>query len=211
MRLQVNRSLTFLLVLLAFGWTVSCGWNIVCFSLARLVTAAPEDRARAVQPWMATPGLADAALQSSLTSVPDSQDVEAIRKRAAQLAAIAAVRPMSSLNWLLLSSMRLGAGMPFTSFLAALQMSSLTGPNEGQVVAERAIIELWQWENLSPSVRHETASGLAQVMLENVLSAPEQRTINGILATKQTPIRQEIADLLHAKGLSATELGRIGL
>src|SRR6202158_1465073 len=100
MRSQTIRILTALAVIVGFEWTAAYGLEAFCFSRARAAVASTEDRARLVQRWIDTPGLAEAALEASLTSPPEPNDIDGIRKRGAQFVAIVSVRPMSSINWL---------------------------------------------------------------------------------------------------------------
>ena len=200
-----------LAVIISSGWTAAAGWNIVCFSHATAVAASSEDRRQAVRSWIAAPGLSGTALQASLTDAPDPRDIDQLRRRRDHLAAILSVRPMSSINWLMLASMRFASGQPFDKVLAALQMSSLTGANEGHVVSQRGIFGLWLWEKLPPQVRRQTVSGLAAALVERAISDQERAIVDRILATKSADTRQEIADLARAEGLSASDLKRIGL
>ncbi len=188
-----------------------CGWSIVRFSYARASVASQEDRTRAVRSWIAVPGIAGAALEASLTEAGAPTDIDRIRKRSDDFAAILSVRPMSSMNWLSLASLRLVAGQRFDQVLGALALSSLTGANEGQVMSQRGIFGVWQWENLPSRVRKQTAAGLAAAVLERAVSDQERETIARILAAKSDDTRREITSLLQAAGLSAGDLGRMGL
>jgi hypothetical protein len=205
------RILTAFAVIGLSGWSVSCGWSIVRFSRARASVASHDDRALAVRPWIAVPGIAGAALEASLTDAAMATGMDGIRKRSDEFAAILSVRPMSSMNWLSLASLRLVAGQRLDQVLEALALSSLTGANEGQVMSQRGIFGLWQWENLPSRVRKQTAEGLAWAMLERAMSDEERSTVDRILAAKSADARREIASVLHAEGLSAVDLGRIGL
>ncbi len=198
MGLRKVRILSALAVIGLSGWAVCCGWTIVRFSHARASVASNEDRARA-------------ALEASLTDAADPADIDRIRKRSEEFAAILSARPMSSMNWLSLASMRLVAGQPFDQVLDALALSSLTGANEGHVMSQRGIFGLWQWENLPSHVRKQMAAGLARAMLEHAVSDQERSTADRILTAKSAVTCREIADLLRAEGLSAADLGRIGL
>src|SRR5205085_2421187 len=110
-----------------------------------------------------------------------------------------------------LATMRLAMGQSSDKILAALALSSVTGANEGRVMARRALVGLWQWEILSPRVRGRVAADLAGAMLEHVMSGEERTLVHGIVSAKPAAVRREIADLLRAEGLSANDLGRVGL
>jgi len=211
MRLRDARILTALAVIGLCGFAVSRGWNIVHFSIATAGVASPQHRAHAVRPWIGVTGLAGAALEASLTDAVDPTDSDEIRKRGDIFAAILSVRPMSSMNWLSLASMRLMVGQPTDKVLEALALSSLTGANEGHVMSQRGIFGLWQWGILPSHARKRAAADLAGAMRERAISEQERTAAQRILTAKPADIRREIAELLRAEGLSVNDLGRIGL
>jgi hypothetical protein len=211
MRLREARLLTALAVIGLCGLAMSRGFETVRFVNAKAGVAGYEHRADAVRRWTAVPGLAGIALEVSLADAIDPADTDAARKRGDELAAILSVRPLSAMKWLALSSTRLIRGQPFDKVLAALALSSLTGPNEGYVMSQRGIFGLLQWEMLPPDVRKRTATDLAGAILSNGISIPERTATSGVLSAKSADARKEIADLLRAEGLSSAELVRIGL
>src|SRR5262245_8359113 len=112
------------------AFAVIHGSNIVRFALARSESPVGR-RADAVRAWLAAPGLAAAAREAALTPVVDPADVDGARRRGDGLAAMLAVRPLSSSAWLSLAGIWLVTAQPYQQVLAALTMSSVTGPNEG--------------------------------------------------------------------------------
>ena len=204
------RVATALVVLALCAWTASRGWAIVRFSHARASMTSQNERANAVAPWLAVSGIAGAAREAALTNA-EPNDIDSVRKRGDEIAAILSVRPISSINWLALASLRLFAGRPPDDVLGALAMSSLTGPNEGQALAQRGIFGLWQWENLPSRVGAQLVSGLAGAILARATSDQERATMERMLAAKSAQARREIADVFRAAGLSAADLGRLGL
>ena len=211
MGLRDIRTLTALAVIGLSGWSICCGWTIVRFSLASTKATSHEERARAVRPWIGAPGVAAAAMEASLTDAAGPTDADTIRTRSEEFEALLTRRPMSSLGWLSLASMRLVSEQPVDRILGALTLSSLTGANEGRAMSQRGIFALWQWESMPVDVRKRLAADLAASMLERAMSSPEQTTAYEILAVKSADTRREIADLLRADGLSADDLRRIGL
>jgi hypothetical protein len=204
-------TLTALAVIGLSGWTMSCGWTIVRFSHASATAASHEERVNAVRPWIGTPGVAGAAMEASLMDAASPTDFDTIRARNDEFVAILSRRPMSSLSWLSLASMQLVSGQPLDKVLEALTLSSLTGANEGHAMSQRGVFALWQWESMPPHFRKRLAADLAGSMLERTMSSREQTAAYEILAAKSADTRREIADLLRADGLSATDLLRIGL
>jgi hypothetical protein len=186
------------------------GWDIAAFGYARIEAAGPDQRA-ALARWKNAAGLGEAALEVSLPSMSDATDIENARRRADGLAAIAAVHPLSSANWLALAGMRLVTGEPYQDVLDALAMSSVTGPNEGAVMLQRGIFGLLQWERLPEDVRRRTATDLAGAILGTNVQDAELLPAKNILREKPPETRQAVGYLLRADGVPASELGRIGL
>jgi hypothetical protein len=208
MRLRRARLLTAFAVMLVSALTVSRGLSIVRFVDARANGASRE---HPVDPWIATPGLAGAAREASLTQVTDPTDIEGTGKRAEELAALLAVQPLSSANWLSLAGMRLVSGQPYGSVLAATAMSSVTGANQGPVMMQRGIFGLLQWDILPADARRRVIADLVGPMLAAIVSDADAAAAKGAVNTTSAAARREIADLLRAEGVSAKSLARIGL
>jgi hypothetical protein len=208
-RWPVTRLLTALCVVALCAVAVSGGWKIVRFANAR--AAAPEHRADAVRPWTTVPGVASEALAASLSNMTDAADAAAARNRGDVLGAILEVRPLSSRTWLSLAGMRLVSGDAYEHTLAALAMSSLTGPNEGLVMLERGIFGLLQWELLPKEFRTRTITDLAGAISGSTVQDSAIAPAKGVLAVKPGDVRLEIAGLLRAQGLATNDLARLGL
>jgi len=183
----------------------------VSFSNARTRVVEPEHRADALRHWTSVPGLAGEALEASLAEVADPADIDAARKRGEALNAVLSVRPLSSTNWLSLAGARFIAGEEYEDVLRALAMSSVTGANEGSVMLQRGIFGLVQWEALPVDVRRRVITDLAGAVLETTVRDGEIAPAKNVLSLKTADTRQEIANLLRAAGVSATELARMGL
>ena len=181
------------------------------FSSARTRVVEPEHRADALRHWTSVPGLAGDALEASLAGVADPTDIDAARKRGEALNAVLSVRPLSSTNWLSLAGARFIAGEEYEDVLRALAMSSVTGANEGSVMLQRGIFGLVQWEALPADVRRRVITDLAGAVLETTVRDGEIAPAKNVLSLKTADTRQEIANLLRAAGVSATELARMGL
>jgi hypothetical protein len=205
MRLAEARLLTALAVIGLCGLAIFRGWDIVRFSHARAGLASHEHRADAVRRWMATPGLAATALEVPLTDPVGPMD--GARKRGDELTAILSVRPLSSMKWLSLASVRLITGQPFDK---ALALSWLTGPNEGYVMSQRGIFGLLQWEDLPSDAHKRVVRDFAGAILGDSMSVQEAGATTAVLATKSAETRREITELLRSEGISTAELARIG-
>src|SRR5262249_54026014 len=136
---------------------MSRGWTIVQLGFARAEVRLGGQVTASLAQWQGAPGLGEASLEASLPLMSDATDIAGARARAEGLAAIAAVHPLSSANWLALAGMRLVTGQPYQQVLDALAMSTLSGPNEGAVMLHRGVFGLLQWERLPEDVRRRTA------------------------------------------------------
>ena len=171
----------------------------------------PARRAEAARTWTATPGLGGPALRASLSTIADAADVGAVRERTETLTALLAVQPLSSADWLSLAAMRLVAHESYDKVLGALAMSSLTGPNEGEVMLRRGTFGLVQWEILPADARRRVIADLAGAILQTTVRDGEIAPAKNVLSVKSADTRREIAGLLGAEGVPAKELARMGL
>ena len=187
------------------------GSNIVRYSWALADAATPARRAEAARIWTATPGLGGPALRASLSTIADAADVGAVREREETLTALLAVQPLSSADWLSLAAMRLVAHESYDKVLGALAMSSLTGPNEGEVMLRRGTFGLVQWEILPADARRRVIADLAGAILQTTVRDGEIAPAKNVLSVKSADTRREIAGLLGAEGVPAKELARMGL
>ena len=191
------------------GFSVAQGWSIVHFSLAIRNIDSSEKRAEIVSRWTEVPGLASSALQAELKeNFNPSDEMAAIRRRAV-LSAILSIKPLSSRDWLTLSTMQLVTDQPIEDVLRSLNLSMLTGPNEGDVMGERGIFAVSLWEDLSPDLKSRTAMDLAAmnfVVPSNVVEDAESGKFRAVLSTKSERVRNELREDLLAAGLSPKEV-----
>ena len=193
------------------SFTIVHGWSIIRFVDARANFTAHETEVEQIRSWDKAPGLRDAALQTSLTKIADMTNVDGARKRADDLSELLSVRPLSSVNWLSLSGMRLVAGRNEKEVLSALEMSWVTGPNEGSIMLQRGVFGVLLWETLSPDARRRVIDDLAGAMLGTPVGESELNGVKNVLSEKSVDIRQEIAGLMQAGSIPATQLARLGL
>ena len=118
---------------------------------------------------------------------------------------------MSSIAWLSLAGMRVATGQPYETVLAALKMSSVTGPNEAEVMWERGIFCLLQWEALPPDFQQRAITDLAGPILTGIVNEPGQQLIRGVLSAKAPQVQTQIASMLQIEGVTAKDLKQIGL
>jgi hypothetical protein len=205
------RLLTAVVIFGLCSFAIVRGWSIVRFVDARARFAAHGIGVEEIRAWDQAPGLRDAALQKSLTKIADMTDADGARKRADDLHALLSVRPLSSVNWLSLSGMRLVAGQSEPEVLSALEMSWVTGPNEGSVMLQRGVFGILLWETLPPDARRRVIDDLAGAILLTPVGDSELNAVKNVLSEKSVDIRQEIARLMQAGSVPATQLARLGL
>ena len=107
--------------------------------------------------------------------------------------------------------MRLVAGQPYDKVLAGLAMSSLTGPNEGAVMVQRAIFGLLQWEALPADARRRTIGDVAEAARAGAFEDGATTVVANVLRAKSSEIREQIAGLLRAQQVPDAKLARLGL
>lgn len=193
MRLVVLRLLTTLIISGLCGLTAFQGWSIAYLAAK------------------GAPSVASAALRASLAQMAPATGPDVARKRVETLTALLAIRPMSSTDWLALAGLRVVTARPYDEMTAALRMSSLTGPNEGSVMAERGIFGVLQWDTLPREARSETIADLSGAILDNAFTAAGLEVAKYVLRQKPLETQGEIASWLRREGVSAHDLGRLGL
>jgi hypothetical protein len=164
--------------------------------------ASSENRAEIIHTWTAVPGIASAALQSKLTEKINTSDLKAANSRREALSAILSIKPLSSMDWLSLSGMQLITDQPMDQVLASLLLSTVTGPNEGYVMADRGIFGASLWEDLSPDLKRHAAVDLAAGEIH------DDGKFRAVLSTKSERVRNELRTAILATGLSPKEVER---
>ena len=141
------------------------------------------------------------SLESELREKIDASDPKAANSRREVLSAILSIKPLSSVDWLSLSGMQLVTDQPMEQVLESLELSMVTGPNEGYVMADRGIFGVSLWESLSPDLKRRVAIDLAvgEVTAGN-------GKFRAVLSAKSEPVRNELRAALLATGLSPKEV-----
>jgi hypothetical protein len=194
------RLLTAIVVIGICGLAVARGLSIVHFSLAMANIDSPEKRAEIANTWGTVPEVASRALQADLTYQIDPSDQKAADRRRQVLAAIASIKPMSSSNWLSLSGLQLITDQPMEQVFDSLELSMLTGPNEGYLMEERAIYGVSLWQRSSPDLKRRVAADLT---VSRVSTDDRLRTY---VSGQPQQVRNELREALIATGLSPKEI-----
>ena len=194
------RIATIILVLCSAAFVGVRGSRLFYFSAGR-----GEPSATFLQAFTRSAGLAYAA-QDSLLSLETSSKTPA-SSLIKGVTDVLTVRPMSSGYWLSLARLDLSANGK--SFLDAMTMSNLTGPNEGDIAAPRAILGLSIWNVSAADIKSQALSDLGIAL--SSLSQQQLSVVKKLVSEEPTQVQQTISLGLRTQGLSAKQIGRIGL
>ena len=200
MRPGIIRLLTKLAVIGLCGWPVWEGLDLIRYGMA-------DTKPQTLQQWIAVPGIAFSARVYALTPVGEASDDKTIRRRRDDLAEILAIRPLSARYWLQLAESRVETYESPAKAMEALELSAVTGPNEGYMITQRGLFGVWQWEMLPPDDRARAIKDMAARQISDAKLA----WLKTILADKTGPVREEIRSALQAQGFSKSNFARIGL
>jgi hypothetical protein len=204
----IVRLLTAIVVTGLCGFSVARGLSIVHFKLALANVNSPETRAEIANSWGAAPDVALTALQADVDYQIDPSNQKAADHRRQRFSALAAIEPLSSSNWLSLSGLQLVTDQPMEQVFDSLELSMLTGPNEGYLMKDRVIYGVSLWPRLSPDLKRRVASDLAF----GEYNDPDMQKLRAFFATQPEQVRNELRDSLLATGLPSKEIQeRLGL
>jgi hypothetical protein len=189
------RLLTAIALIVMSGVAVARGWGIVRFFLAGTNIVSAEKRARLGDAPRATSGITSTALKDELADETNRSDMIAPYHRRELLSAILSIEPLSSMDWLSLSKAELMTHQPMEEVFGSLELSMLTGPNEGHVMAERGIYGVSLWQRLSPDLKRRVAADLAVQEYSDILK------IRAFVSTQPEEVRNEVREALIANGL----------
>src|SRR5580704_2921668 len=184
------------------GFSVTRGWVIVYFSFAMATPDSSEKRDEIINSWSSAPEVASAALQAELREKIDISDQKAANSRREALSSILSIKPLSSVDWLSLSGWQLVTDQPMEQVFGSLELSMLTGPNEGYVMAERAIFGVSLWERLSPDLKRRVVIDL----VAGEIAGNEK--FRAVLSAQPARVRNELQAAMLATGLSSNEVER---
>jgi hypothetical protein len=204
MILVTIRLLTAIALIVISGVVVVQGWGIVRFFLASTNIVSAEKRARIADSWRATLGITSTALNDELADETNRSDMIAPYHRRELLSALLSIKPLSSMDWLSLSRSELMTHQSMENVFGSLELSMLTGPNEGYVMAERRIYGVSLWERLSPDLKRRVAVDVAFGEI------PDEK-FHDVVSAQSEQARSELREALIATGLSSQEIkSRLG-
>ena len=200
------RLLTASALIVVSGVAVAQGWGIVRFFLGGMNIVSSEKRARIGDALRATSGITSTALQDELADETNRSDMIAPYHRRELLFALLSIKPLSSMDWLALSKAELMTHQPMDDVFGSLNLSMLTGPNEGYIMAERGIYGVSLWQRLTPDLKRRVAADLA------VDEYPDILKFRAFISAQPEQVRAELREALIASGLSLEEVEkRVGL
>lgn len=204
MEVRIIRQVTALAIIGLCGWPLWQGYNVVRYTMAG---SAPE----ALRPWFSVSGIAFDARENALTRVDDFADAATLRRQRDEIAGILAIRPLSSRYWLKLAEARVDDHDALAKVIDALELSVVTGPNEGYMITQRGLFGIWQWEELPPELQKRAVADLVarQNSSANNISDAKMAWLRETLAEKTEKVRQEIFRALQAQGFSTSRLNQI--
>ena len=200
------RLLTAIALIVISGVTIAQGWGIVRFFLASVNIVSAEKRARTADAWRATSGVTSTALNDELADESNQSDIIAAYRRRELLFASLSIKPLSSMDWLALSKAELMTHQPIEDVFGSLELSMLTGPNEGYVMGERAAFALSQWERLPADLKRHVATDVAAMMFPRTPAEGGMLgKIRAALAAQPDWVRNEVREAVFATGISAEQ------
>jgi hypothetical protein len=191
------------------AFAMVCGVEWVRYYDARRAAAKDPARREAVAlSWRSVPGVASLARAEAVAAPVQASNPAEVSKRQQALDDIVSIRPLSSMNWLLLSGMDLVGRAPLDKVFRDLTLSYVTGANEGYVKGQRVVFALSLWERLTPDLRSLTIHGLATTDLNDL-------DINGVrrvMSAKSEIVRRDVwSALTQTAGISEDVVKRMGI
>jgi hypothetical protein len=203
MKRATIRLLTTMALIVIGGVAVAQGWGIVRFFLASTNIVSSEKRARTADAWRATSGTTSTALNDELADETNQSDIIAAYRQRELLSAILSIKPLSSGDWLALSRAELMTHQPIEDVFSSLELSMLTGPNEGYVMGERAVFAVSLWEKLPADLKRHAATDVAAMIFPRTPAEGETLAkIGAVLAGQPDRVRNEVREAVVASGVS---------
>jgi hypothetical protein len=118
---------------------------------------------------------------------------------------------MSVEDWTAFAADDIATRKPQGDINTALQMSWVTGPNEGRVMWERALAGLLEWDALPSEAHREVAADLAGAMLGDAIDDQTVELAAAIIGRKQVSSQKDIVTQLRIAGVPARDFRKLGL
>jgi hypothetical protein len=198
------RVLTAIALIGICGFSVARGLSIVHFSRVLAIADSPQKRAELGDTWRSVANVGSAALRPEVAEPINISDPKLATSQREAVSSLVSLEPMSSVDWLSVSGLQLYTDQPMEQVFDSLELSMLTGPNEGYVMAERAIYGVSLWQRLSPDLQRRVVADLA------VGEELEIQKIRAFVSKQPKQLRNELREALIANGLSPKDLEKRG-
>jgi hypothetical protein len=193
------RLLTTIALIVMSGLAVAQGWDIVRFFLASVNIVSLEKRAVFADTLRARSGIISTALLNDLDDEANRSDVISAYRQRELLAAILSIKPMSSMHWLSLSRMELMTHQSMDDVFGSLELSMLTGPNEGYVMEDRRFFGVSLWDGLPPDLKRRVTNDVAGEIHDSF-------KFRVFASAQPGQVKNELREALGAAGLSPKEI-----
>ena len=193
------RLLTAIAFIVMGGLAVGQGWDIVRFFLAGMNIVSSEKRAVFADALRARSGIISTALLDDLDDEANRSDVIAAYRQRELLAALLSITPMSSMHWLALSKAELMTHRSMDDVFGSLELSMLTGPNEGYVMEERRFFGVSLWDRLPPDLKRRVTNDVAGEIHDGF-------NFRAFASAQPKQVINELREALSAAGLSPKEI-----
>ena len=193
------RLLTALAFIVMSGLAVAQGWDIVRFFLASINIVSSEKRAVFADTLRARSGIISTALLNDLDDETNRSDVIAAYRQRELLAALLSIKPMSAMHWLALSKAELMTHRPMDDVFGSLELSMLTGPNEGYVMEQRRFFGVSLWDRLPPDLKRRVTNDVAGEIHDSFY-------FRVFASAQPEQVKNELREALSAAGLSPKEI-----
>lgn len=193
------------IVALALGLlAVGGGIEAIRFDIER--KAAVEAASGAgITSWTDRIGLTSLALEATIRLSDSAADTESLHRRHENLTRLLAARPLAAQAWITLAAVRRSLSMPPVAIDRAFVMSGLTGPAEGDVMAQRALLGVIIWETSAVEARARTLTDLCGITVYD----PSRLKL--VLSTKTDGVRAAIRNGLVDYACAPQMIAAIGL
>jgi hypothetical protein len=199
-------------VLLVCGIVAFRGWEITRFVRMTTSSLPTIEKREGLRAFAGIAGLSQFALLEARRLPLDGRagEDQAGDGRLRLTEELLSQAPLSSQDWFELCNRRIAAGQKLERILQALELSNLTGRNEGYIMYRRVAVGIALWDALPESGKRTTANDLAQTLSE--MPGEEVLRIRQSLADQGEEMRNAFRSNLGAAGLtSEAALKRIGL
>jgi len=189
------------------GFAVARGFSVAHFSLAMAHVDSAETRSAIAKNWGAAADVASTALQADVDYQINPSDQKAADHRRQTVTALALIEPLSSSNWLSLSGLQLITDQPMDQVFDSLELSMLTGPNEGDVAGERAVFAVSLWQRLPADLKNRAVLDVATIIFPlTQAEADAVGKFRAVLATEPDWVRNELREALVATGVRPQDI-----